>query len=157
MVADDSPRYPCLMPNCEGVFTRAADLDRHYTTVHRQGGLIDCRHVWCGRTGDRGFSRRDHYREHLREVHREDIPRGRQGAGVANTQSGTIARVRGSRVPLERRRRCFGIRENGPGQMILDRGWKLIARTTHILAHYGTEAQATPIPIVIPEVGTLAC
>jgi len=69
--------YTCLVPGCNpktknGAFTRAADLVRHMETVHNAAPAnLDCPYAknWCERTGTRGFSRRDHLNEHIRQVH----------------------------------------------------------------------------------------
>ena len=69
-------RYACLFPNCESDFARVTDLARHNNSVHpRPGSRIDCPYKWCGRVGESGFSRKDHLKEHMRGVHREDIPK----------------------------------------------------------------------------------
>ena len=67
-------RYPCLQSNCEASFTRISDLKRHSKTVHRPE-LLDCpyAHAFCGRTGEKGFTRRDHLNEHIREVHLQEF------------------------------------------------------------------------------------
>ena len=67
-------RFPCLSEGCESDFGRVTDLKRHYNSVH-VASRIDCPHKWCGRTGAYGFSRKDHFNEHLREVHKQDIPK----------------------------------------------------------------------------------
>ncbi|MCJ1338921.1 hypothetical protein MMC09_004210 [Bachmanniomyces sp. S44760] len=71
--------FVCLTPNCtsKAVFTRAADLDRHMQTVHI-ATKMDCPHQWCGRQGQHGFTRKDHLRDHLRQVHMKDLPKGRR-------------------------------------------------------------------------------
>ena len=33
--------------------------------------LLDCAYKWCGRTGEHGFRREDHRKEHYRKVHRK--------------------------------------------------------------------------------------
>jgi hypothetical protein len=68
--------YPCLVPGCPTVnsFTRATDLNRHVQTVHFPK-RVDCKYQYCGRVGENGFSRVDHLNEHLREVHKDHIPK----------------------------------------------------------------------------------
>jgi hypothetical protein len=58
-------------------FTRATDLNRHMQTVHFPP-RVDCKYKGCGRVGENGFCRTDHLNEHLREVHKEDIPMSRR-------------------------------------------------------------------------------
>ena len=74
MASRTDDRYPCLWEGCESDFGRATDLHRHYNSVH-VSVRTDCPHKWCGRTGNHGFSRKDHFKEHLREVHKQDIPK----------------------------------------------------------------------------------
>ncbi|KUJ15771.1 uncharacterized protein LY89DRAFT_587406 [Mollisia scopiformis] len=71
--------YPCQYPwGCSGkqtVFTRPADLDRHYKNVHAspdQKDSFPCDYAPCGRHLD-PFTRKDHYRDHLRDYHKEDL------------------------------------------------------------------------------------
>lgn len=71
--------YPCQYPwGCTGkqtVFTRPADLERHYKNVHAapdQKDLFNCDYTKCGRYHD-PFTRKDHYRDHLRDYHKEDL------------------------------------------------------------------------------------
>ena len=69
----EAPYYPCLQSGCDASFRRVTDLKRHSNAVHNPQ-LIDCpyAHVYCGRTGENGFSRKDHLNEHIREVHKRD-------------------------------------------------------------------------------------
>lgn len=68
--------YHCTYPACETKggppkFTRAADLERHY--VHFHGGhQFPCAYKKCARS-TKPFSRKDHYRDHLRDYHKEDV------------------------------------------------------------------------------------
>ena len=67
----------CLNPRCEYQTRRQYDLDRHQR-VHIPsvpGEKHDCPRRGCGRTGKKGFDRKDHLREHLRKVHTRDIPK----------------------------------------------------------------------------------
>ena len=66
--------------------SRQSDLDRHQKThspSHRPGRKYDCTGKGCGRTGQYGFSRKDHLREHLKQVHAKDTPKltSRSGRG----------------------------------------------------------------------------
>jgi hypothetical protein len=72
-----SQRYACNHKGCTKTFARAADLDRHMKHVHRSDSdkdLIYCDSPHCDRT-KRPFHRSDHFREHLREYHKEDLYR----------------------------------------------------------------------------------
>ncbi|KAE8838465.1 hypothetical protein PTNB73_03519 [Pyrenophora teres f. teres] len=61
-------------------FTRLADLQRHQSTVHGMGTPeFPCSVPRCNRVGDKGFTRRDHLVEHLRNFHHIDIPKRRPG------------------------------------------------------------------------------
>jgi len=65
------------MPSCSKAFRRAADLDRHYKHVHGEESRQEhnaCDYPKCQRRGD-PFSRKDHLRDHLRDFHKEDLPR----------------------------------------------------------------------------------
>jgi len=58
-------------------FSRQADVRRHMASVHTKPHL-DCPKPRCNRRGENGFLRQDHLTEHLRQYHREDIPKGRK-------------------------------------------------------------------------------
>ncbi|KAG5984717.1 hypothetical protein E4U55_003489 [Claviceps digitariae] len=70
--------YPvcCLYPGCNAKpFKRRADLDRHYKHRHAadaQKVSFSCDYPRCSRRKD-PFHRLDHFRDHLREFHKEDI------------------------------------------------------------------------------------
>ncbi|OAA39447.1 hypothetical protein NOR_06285 [Metarhizium rileyi] len=70
--------YPvcCLYPKCNAKpFKRRADLDRHYKHRHAsewQKVSFNCDYTRCSRRRD-PFHRLDHFRDHLREFHKEDI------------------------------------------------------------------------------------
>ncbi|KAK3702266.1 hypothetical protein LTR37_014977 [Vermiconidia calcicola] len=87
------PQFLCLYDNCIGVgFARKADLERHVFIQHNREThkYVDCEFPGCHRRGDYGFTRRDKMVEHLREVHKVDVPK-KQGGGSPpsriNTQS----------------------------------------------------------------------
>jgi hypothetical protein len=69
--------FPCLYPGVcdEKIFKRPADLERHYRNVHGgpdQKEEFYCDYPPCKRL--RGpFTRKDHFRDHLRDYHKEDI------------------------------------------------------------------------------------
>ncbi|KAK7185708.1 crol alpha [Paraphaeosphaeria sporulosa] len=74
--------WKCELPNCTSTanFTRLADLQRHQSTVHGVGTPdFPCTVKDCTRVGDKGFTRRDHLVEHLRNFHHIDIPKRRPG------------------------------------------------------------------------------
>ncbi|KAJ4312860.1 hypothetical protein N0V84_009714 [Fusarium piperis] len=68
----------CLHSGCKAKpFKRAADLQRHYRNAHVPEPLKEqhfCDYSRCSRYRE-PFSRRDHLRDHLRQYHREDIPK----------------------------------------------------------------------------------
>lgn len=105
MQAAQTPKYCCLMDNCNTSFARQADLQRHYDHKHTP---LDQQKTWycdwktCPRseqgsrdalkrlsassssssssasnrmTGIGPFTRKDHYKAHLREQHQEAIPK----------------------------------------------------------------------------------
>ncbi|KAK5731152.1 hypothetical protein LTR15_001090 [Elasticomyces elasticus] len=76
--------YMCLYPQCAnaGLFARHADLQRHVQNVHNPETIqwVDCQHPGCHRRGQYGFSRKDKMVEHMREVHKADIPKRSSGA-----------------------------------------------------------------------------
>jgi hypothetical protein len=74
--------WKCELPNCSSTanFTRLADFQRHQSTVHEVGTpRYPCTFQDCTRVGDKGFTRRDHLVEHLRNFHHIDIPKRRPG------------------------------------------------------------------------------
>lgn len=69
--------YPCQFPGCQSkkAFNRPADLERHYRNVHvseSQRERYQCDYSKCDRAAD-PFTRKDHYRDHLRDYHKEDL------------------------------------------------------------------------------------
>lgn len=74
--------WTCDIPSCTSSahFTRLADLQRHQSTVHGVGTPeYPCHVARCNRVGEKGFTRRDHLVEHLRNFHHIDIPRRKPG------------------------------------------------------------------------------
>lgn len=75
-------KYLCRYPGCNKGASRQADLERHYRIVHldedeRTKYLCDYRR--CGRHSA-PFFRQDHFRDHLRIYHKEDLlRRGNRG------------------------------------------------------------------------------
>ena len=76
----DKKHHPCLYPgrgcwkdNQPRVFSRAADLERHYNIVHHASAdKIKCDYPRCARHTD-SFTRKDHCRDHYKEFHKEDM------------------------------------------------------------------------------------
>lgn len=70
--------HVCLAPNCEAKhFRRKADLERHYQQKHTPSHLKKqyfCDYSKCPRR-EEPFHRVDHFRDHYRDYHCEDIPR----------------------------------------------------------------------------------
>lgn len=67
----------CERRNTKGPFGRPADLERHLRNVHAdpdQKLKFPCDYEKCsnGRHSE-PFTRKDHYRDHLRDFHKEDI------------------------------------------------------------------------------------
>ncbi|KAK1828166.1 hypothetical protein QBC39DRAFT_158245 [Podospora conica] len=73
----EKKRHICRLAECEEdpkPFSRAADLERHQNQVHHGGKhKFPCDYRRCPRHRD-PFSRQDHYRDHLRTFHYEDLP-----------------------------------------------------------------------------------
>ncbi|KAF7861507.1 hypothetical protein EAF04_008070 [Stromatinia cepivora] len=69
--------YPCQFPTgCPGKqFRRPADLERHYRHIHGDADQrlsFPCDYKPCSRSKG-AFTRKDHYRDHLKDFHKEDI------------------------------------------------------------------------------------
>ncbi|OAL45602.1 hypothetical protein IQ07DRAFT_213518 [Pyrenochaeta sp. DS3sAY3a] len=74
--------WTCDIASCTSSanFTRLADLQRHQSTVHSiTTPEYPCTVPRCNRIADKGFTRRDHLIEHLRNFHHIDIPKRRPG------------------------------------------------------------------------------
>ncbi|KAN0098420.1 hypothetical protein V8E51_014083, partial [Hyaloscypha variabilis] len=70
-------QFPCQYPGTcnskQTVFSRPADLERHYKNVHAtEKDSFPCDYPKCPRSQD-PFHRKDYYRDHLRDLHKEDI------------------------------------------------------------------------------------
>ncbi|KAK1966736.1 hypothetical protein LY78DRAFT_577811 [Colletotrichum sublineola] len=69
-------KFPCLEAGCTAnPFKRKADLERHYRQVHQDPSKKEahkCDYPKCSRKNE-PFGRRDHFRDHLRDYHNEDI------------------------------------------------------------------------------------
>jgi hypothetical protein len=72
----------CQFPTlCGKKFKRPADLDRHYRNVHaspEERTKHECDYKRCAGSND-PFKRKDHYRDHLRDFHKEDIESAKVG------------------------------------------------------------------------------
>jgi hypothetical protein len=69
----------CTVPGCESKtsFKRKADLMRHFEQIHQaseQKKQFYCDYSKCDRSQD-PFGRIDHFRQHYRDFHGEDLPR----------------------------------------------------------------------------------
>ncbi|KAK4211116.1 hypothetical protein QBC37DRAFT_291002 [Rhypophila decipiens] len=73
-----SQRFVCGVHDCtQGAFGRAADLERHHKMVHLpddEKKKFFCDYRRCSRH-DSPFYRQDHFRDHLRDFHKEDLLR----------------------------------------------------------------------------------
>ena len=71
--------FHCLYEGCDYLTKRQYDVERHqrhHQQHHDPPEKFDCLGRGCGRTGDYGFDRKDHLREHMRKVHAKDMPKG---------------------------------------------------------------------------------
>jgi len=78
----DNTNYQRLHPGSDGMLLgRSADLERHIQKLHSPGtptGMCGCDYKRCRRhsstvPSSEGSTSRDHYRDHLRDFHKEDI------------------------------------------------------------------------------------
>ncbi|KAK1761778.1 hypothetical protein QBC33DRAFT_582148 [Phialemonium atrogriseum] len=76
--SSDSRKYVCLAPDCPSKpFSRVADLDRHYKSVHNRDEEKEtffCDYKKCLRH-EEPLNRFDHLRDHLRDFHKEELPK----------------------------------------------------------------------------------
>ncbi|SPQ26635.1 eae1197e-011a-48e8-8355-605b1624e0aa [Thermothielavioides terrestris] len=79
----EKAKYLCNYPGCNKGASRPADLDRHYKIVHLEEDEKTkylCDYKRCNRHAD-PFFRQDHFRDHLRVYHKEDLlRRGSRGS-----------------------------------------------------------------------------
>lgn len=69
------PGESCWKGQSRPVYYRPADLERHYRQVHAsedQKEKYPCDRFDCNRAKD-PFTRKDHFRDHLKDFHKEDI------------------------------------------------------------------------------------
>ncbi|KAM0333237.1 hypothetical protein ACHAQA_001897 [Verticillium albo-atrum] len=87
--------FVCMWPDCVAKpFRRQADLQRHYTQRHRNETSREsfpCDHAKCTRR-ENAFGRLDHYRDHLRDYHKEDVCKRGSPVDAAWLDSRTISR-----------------------------------------------------------------
>lgn len=70
----------CLRPDGQlTAFARKDDLDRHVQRHMTHRTLFDCPVPGCIRVGERGLPRKDKLIEHMRETHKEPIPKVHKG------------------------------------------------------------------------------
>ena len=105
--------YICLEPGCETSFTRPFDLSRHQIS-HRTNIRIDCPEGWCGRSGlpggrmeSGGFSRLDHFYEHVKKVHRKEVIKDVRGTMWVKSPDGRLVEVQCLSYAGERERRVW--------------------------------------------------
>lgn len=74
-------KFLCLMPSCNKQFNRPADLDRHMKFIHRKDAIpaMACDYRRCARHKN-PFHRPDHFRNHLRDQHKEDLLKRNEAA-----------------------------------------------------------------------------
>ena len=72
-----------LHVGCEYQTKRQSDLDRHQKRHFPSAPpeKIDCPGRGCGRTGEHGFIKKEHFTVHLRKVHAKDIPESSRPGG----------------------------------------------------------------------------
>lgn len=90
---------------CGASFKRRPDLKRHQDFIHKARSLpkFHCDYQRCGRSSD-GFNRKDHYRDHLRNYHKEPIKRRAAGE---NDGSNSLVSPPGSKHNWRRCGQCL--------------------------------------------------
>ena len=78
-------------------FKRPADLGRHYDNVHKalaEGPKEEypCTYSKCSLRPQGPFTRKDHYRDHLRDYHKEDIGKKQKDPGTKDEKEHQLAR-----------------------------------------------------------------
>ena len=76
--------YPGVCTGRQNSFGRPSDLHRHYMNVHAD--IIDkwpCDYPTCPRSKET-FTRKDHYRDHLKAYHEEDIGGFKKRASITD-------------------------------------------------------------------------
>jgi hypothetical protein len=110
-------RYDCNYKGCSKTFARAADADRHMKQVHRSDADKDsylCDSPQCDRA-HRPFHRFDHFREHLREYHKEDLYKRNK------TEEATWLATRNIKPEWWR---CRGCLQRVPSALGVDAAWE---------------------------------
>ncbi|PMD42023.1 hypothetical protein L207DRAFT_305370 [Hyaloscypha variabilis F] len=64
--------FICDVTGCSNSYQRIHELRRHKRT-HLGVKPYSCRYSQCGKSGLNGFVRKDHLRQHLRQVHRAPL------------------------------------------------------------------------------------
>jgi hypothetical protein len=87
------PDESCWRMGTRPLFNRSADLLRHYHHVHGVNREeIPCDYLNCTRARV-PFTRKDHYRDHLRDFHKEDVSRPKQRPGFSLERWQAVVRV----------------------------------------------------------------
>ena len=73
VASNGAPEYSCCHPGCNYKTARDFDLKRHMNK-HCSGESFPCPYTWCGRDV-KPFSKEEHLKQHLRNVHMQDIPK----------------------------------------------------------------------------------
>lgn len=72
-LTDNPSRYPCIFQGCLHTSARPYDLAQHLKSHYPETvSKLECPYArggFCGREGQRGFTREDHRKEHVRKVH----------------------------------------------------------------------------------------
>jgi hypothetical protein len=81
--------FPGPCPFKQNIYSRPADLERHYKNCHAptEKDSFPCDYLKCPRSQD-PFTRKDHFRDHLRDFHKEDIGAAKVGAKARNHKNG---------------------------------------------------------------------
>ncbi|KAH6674305.1 hypothetical protein B0J14DRAFT_480663 [Halenospora varia] len=127
--------HPCQFPgsscwkanNGRPAFGRPADLERHYRQVHapdHQKESYPCDRNQCNRGKD-PFTRKDHFRDHLKDFHKEDIGscKGEKNATSPSERKKWAARQKiweAERVIFEHWWRCAKCLQR---VYVADQGW----------------------------------
>ncbi|KAK4447332.1 hypothetical protein QBC34DRAFT_303301 [Podospora aff. communis PSN243] len=76
-LAREKTPHPCKEPGCQKAFSRGADLQRHAKIIHQPESdrkQYVCDYKRCPRHKS-PFFRMDHFKDHLRDDHKEDLTR----------------------------------------------------------------------------------
>lgn len=101
-------RFICLHAGCDGAFRRSADLERHVQQVHNPGQSASyyCDYRRCNRSEsspeNNPFGRKDHYRDHLRDYHNEDLPKREGNSGRRRSSNSRMSVSAGNSTATSR-------------------------------------------------------